>query len=102
MARKSSKTTPTVISGVLYSDDGANGIRLTDPEWSMWLEDATGFYYDHADCGFTCKKQKHRNGYFWYAYKRVNGRLHKRYLGMRENVTLDRLKLQAQTFSRLL
>ena len=101
MARRNSKATDFVESNVLYTEDEFTGIRLSEPAWSMWLEDSTGFYYRHDQGSFTARKQHHRRGYFWYAYKRINGKLHKKYLGMRENVTAQRLADLASEFAGL-
>lgn len=92
MARKSSKTTPTVISNILYTDDPATGTKVGSFEWFCYLEDATKFYVDCGASGFTCRKEKMRNGYFWYAYKKVNGKLHKRYIGLKESIDQKRLQ----------
>lgn len=82
MSRKSSKNTPTVISGVLYTNDERTGARLDHvTEWNGFLEDRESFYYTFGDSGFSVRGQQHRNNFFWYAYKRINGKLHKKYLG---------------------
>lgn len=102
MSRKEGKSTDVVIDGRLYTDDeNTTGIQLTEAAWGSWLEDAKSFYYRHDLGGFTANKQGHRHGYFWYAYKRINGKLHKKYLGMRENVTAARLKEVADQFAAM-
>lgn len=102
MARKANKSTPTVISGFLsFRDGNTNFISLSDRYWLMWLEDATSFYYEHETGGFSARKQQHRHEFFWYAYKRINGKLYKRYLGTKQALTKDRLEAMAVTFSQV-
>jgi len=82
MSRKSGKNTPTVISGVLYTNDERTGARLDHQiEWNGFLEDRESFYYTYGDSGFSVRGQHHRQGFFFYAYKRINGKLYKKYLG---------------------
>ncbi len=98
--RKSGKKTPAVISGVLYTnDENTTGIRLSEAAWGMWLEDASSFYFEAGPGSFSARKERQRRGFFWYAYKRVGGRLLKRYLGQRQAVTLARLNLLAAAFA---
>lgn len=67
---------------------------LDDPRWTEWLDDPenTRFYVDAPAWTFTAKKEKRRKGFFWYAYKKVNGRTVKRYLGKSQDLTWDYLK----------
>lgn len=83
MARKAHRSTPSVIGGVLYTDNEYDtGMRIADPAWHGWCLDNSSFYYDSQTCPFSVRKEKLRNGYFWYAYKRAGGKLLKRYLGV--------------------
>jgi hypothetical protein len=94
--------TPTIIDGVLHTlDPNTTGIGLAEPAWSAWLEDNKVFYYKHAAGSFSARKQAHRHGYFWYALKRINGRLYKRYLGERRAITDIKLAAMAIAFAEL-
>lgn len=99
MARKSNRSTPTVISGTLYTDDSNNGIDLDTQRWAAWLDTVKGFYYQRGEHGFSVQKQAHRNGSFWYAYKRISGKLHKKYVG--KAITRARLEEINQAFAKL-
>lgn len=103
MARKANKTTPLVMSGYLYTENPeTTGIKLSEPAWYAWLLDAETFYFESWGNGnFSARKQAHRRGYFWYAYKRVGGRLVKRYLGDDKALTRDRLEAIAKDFAAL-
>lgn len=37
------------------------------------------------------RRERQRNGEFWYAYKRIDGRLRKVYVGRSEDLTAERL-----------
>ena len=103
MARKSGANTPAIIDGVLYTnDENTTGLRLSDQAtWSAWLEDNEAFYFEHKTGGFSARRQKQHYSYYWYAYKRVGGTLHKKYLGMRDSVTLTRLQDIALSWSQV-
>jgi hypothetical protein len=103
MARKSSKSTPVVLNGILYTlDEHTTGITLNGPAWSPWLEDAEVFYFDCGVGSFTAKKLRQHKSYYWFAYKKLSGRTVKKYLGMREAVTADRLKAMCEQFAALM
>jgi len=90
MPRKSSKDTPIVLSGVVYTNDEHTGIRVESPAWWSWLVDQERFYYQ-ADGSFTARQEKRRNGMFWYAYRKHQGKLYKVYLGTSEQLSGERL-----------
>lgn len=102
MSRKSSISTPTVISGYLYTNDPATtGIKLDSPNWLAWLEENASFYFEHEAAGFSVRRQKHRKGYYWYGYKRISGRLYKLYLGMQSAVTPEKLAALAHRYAEI-
>ena len=90
MPRKSSKNTPIVLSGVLYTNDEHTGLRVGSADWWAWLPSATSFYYQ-TDTPFTARPEKRWQGTFWYAYRRSQGRLYKVYLGAAHQLTDERL-----------
>jgi hypothetical protein len=58
---------------------------------STWLEnvwvDGIGFQKEMIDIEMTIRKETRSGKSYWYAYRRVLGKLHKRFLGSSENVT---------------
>ena len=76
-------------------------IRLDTPAWLVWLErpTTTSFAYPIYDQragyirGFmTVRKERRRRGsHYWVAYQRVDGRLHKIYLGRSGQITQSQL-----------
>jgi len=71
---------------------------------SDWLEQITSFsFHSRAGVHYTARKQRvQRGSSYWYAYRRLNGRIVKRYLGRTTDLTLGRLEeiaLQLQGLS---
>jgi LuxR family maltose regulon positive regulatory protein len=90
MARKSSKKTAVVMSGVLYAENpDITGIKIGSDEWFKWLETGETFYLDES--GYTVRAEKRRQGLSWYAFKKVDGKLTKKYVGRTAGVTLAKL-----------
>src|SRR5690348_4898427 len=61
---------------------------------SDWLERSNSFSF-HSSLGmhYTVRKQKGQRGSsYWYAYRRLQGHLVKRYLGRTTDLTLARLE----------
>jgi cell division protein FtsB len=58
--------------------------------WHRWLEhpETKSFRVDDGD-GYTARKETVKG--YWYAYRKVEGKLHKRYIGLSEALTLERL-----------
>ncbi len=64
-------------------------LTIDSRQWFKWLDDpeTTAFKFDDTD-GYTARKET--NGY-WYGYRKVNGRLHKRYIGKSPSLSLSKL-----------
>lgn len=84
---------PTVAQAML-SDDGVI-IELSSPQWLDWVNKHASFRYEPITdvTGFTARAEK--SGY-WYGYRKVSGKLHKRYIGKPEELTVERLEDIAQ------
>jgi LuxR family maltose regulon positive regulatory protein len=89
MARKEHQTTPVVTDGILYTDDEHTGLRVGSAAWFTWLAAGRTFYL--SDPGITLRNEPRRNGYYWYAYKRIDRKLLKRYAGRADTLTVDTL-----------
>jgi len=79
---------PTVIHGRMESDGEI--IELNSPKWREWLSLNTSFRYEpSSQPGFTVRLEK---SVYWCAYRKAQGKLHKRYIGKVEEVTQERLE----------
>ncbi len=84
---------PTVWGNSLEADTG-NIIELGTPQWLDWLESRQSFRYEpNTGNGFTVRQEK--AGY-WYGYRKVAGKLHKRYIGTSDDLTANRLNEVSQ------
>ena len=80
--------------------DAAGPITVDTPAWFAWLEDATAFTFTSPSGSFSARKERRsRGGWYWKAYRTVNGVLHRAYLGKTENLTLVRLEHAAVTLA---
>src|SRR6266487_327445 len=74
-----------------------SSIRVGSAAWYAWLADEQNksFAFRNDLGTFTARRERQRNGWYWYAYRRSKGKLHKVYLGRTEELTLERLKVAA-------
>ena len=66
-------------------------INLDSPDFLKWLQVNSSFRFECGDNSYRARKDKLPNGIYWYAYKKVSGKLHKRYIGKTEEVNYARL-----------
>src|SRR5215467_9776550 len=69
-------------------------IEVGSPRWHDWLADEAhrSFSLRHALGTFTARRERVRQGWYWYAYHKSGGKLRKAYLGKAEEITLERLE----------
>src|SRR5947209_3123806 len=92
MPRRENRSTPKVVSGVLYTDDAFTGTVVGSPAWFDWLTTASTFYFEGRTGTFTAHHEhRQRGGSYWIAYRRSAGRLRRCHLGKPHLLTLDRL-----------
>ena len=65
--------------------------------WYSWLIDQhiQSFSFRHPLGTFTARRERKRQSWYWYAYRKRAGRLRKVYLGKAEDLTLERLNAAA-------
>jgi predicted ATPase/DNA-binding CsgD family transcriptional regulator len=90
---------PKVNHGLL-KEQTVNGtssasITIGTVEWYAWLEHHRSFSFETAHSTFTARKEKRPGGWYWYAYRRKQGKLHTAYLGKSGELTLERLNTVA-------
>lgn len=99
MARRAAKNTPIIIQGVVYHNTGS--VQLGSEEWYTYVQSQARIIYIREQrlpdstiiSGVTLRKEQVRNTLYWYAYYRDdNGKLHKRYVGKPERMTLERIQ----------
>src|SRR5438876_8079621 len=95
---------PVVQDDTLIYQRSGQDCRLPvgTPDWYAWLSTARTFAFRSAFGTFTARKEQasnKRGGWYWRAYRRREGTLHRVYLGKSEEVTLERLNFVAMTLS---
>lgn len=95
----------SVTAGIMELPSG-KCFEVGSQDWWSWLysSEAESFRFecDFGVKGYRARKEeiKARSGSFWYAYKRIEGKLRKRYLGKSEELTLERLESVAYDLAK--
>ncbi len=88
---------------LLYQRGGADyQLPVGTPAWYGWLSTARTFAFRGAFGTFTARKEQasnKRGGWYWRAYRRREGTLHRVYVGKSEELTLERLNAVAVTLA---
>src|SRR5947209_5551948 len=73
-----------------HTEEGssAQAIMLGSAEWYAWLEQHRSFCFETPCTTFTARKEQRPGGWYWYAYRRKQGKLHTAYLGKTAELTL--------------
>src|SRR2546429_4061688 len=75
---------------LLLDTTGKNpsSIRVGSAAWYTWLANVQNksFSFRNEVGTFTARRERQRNGWYWYAYRRSKGKLHKVYLGRTEEL----------------
>jgi hypothetical protein len=90
---------PLVDHDKLKLKDQLASINVGTKAWFDWLEENTSFHYESTDGKFTACKESRASGMFWYANRRVNGKLRRCYIGSTKDLTLEKLLVIARKLS---
>lgn len=75
-------------------DDG-DTITVGSPNWERWLDENVSFRFESGVAGddsFTARRQDRKNGgKFWYAYRKLGGKLRTAYLGKPDELTVEKM-----------
>lgn len=93
-------TIPSVVQGMVEVE-GGKVFELDSPKGSTWLESVTSFRYEPTGASkpYTVRKEPKKGGDYWYAYRKVAGKLHKRYIGRDAELTIAKLEEIAETLN---
>jgi hypothetical protein len=100
-----SKKDFSVSAGIMELPTG-KCFEVGSSEWWNWVNSSQAesfrFECDFGVKGYRARKEeiKSRSGSFWYAYKRIDGKLRKRYLGKSEELSLERLETIAYDLAK--
>ena len=88
-----------------YQDEDGEGnelIKVGSKQWFEWLtlEDTRSFAFEGYQGHFTARKEnKQRGSEYWYAYRWLNGKTKKLYLGASNSLTSEKLNEVARKLS---
>lgn len=95
------QATPHTNGAVLTYQSGTELHRLVigSEKWRHWLdaEDTTTFRFENAQGSFTARRENKSGGWYWYAYRKRNGKLRKVYLGKPAKLSPERLHAALST-----
>jgi LuxR family maltose regulon positive regulatory protein len=68
-------------------------LTIESPAWFAWLDEVSSFAFHGQSGSYTARKEtKQRGAVYWYAYRKTQGKLAKKYLGKTADLTLARLE----------
>lgn len=69
-------------------------IKADSAAWFEWLRHPqhSSFSYQTSAATITVRRERKRNGWYWYAYRAVDGKLRKVYLGKTDDLTMGHLR----------
>lgn len=86
-------TIPSVVQGTIELEDG-KVIELDSARGATWLESIGSFRFEPVggDKPFTVRKESGKGGDYWYGYRKMAGKLHKKYIGKSSELTTVKLE----------
>ena len=100
MARSIPKVREDSLQQQSTEETSTDTISVGTLEWYSWLEQHNSFTFETPRMTFTARKEQRPGGRYWYAYRRMQGKLHSFYLGKSAELTLERLNATAAVFER--
>jgi chromosome segregation ATPase len=93
-------TIPSVIQG-LVETEGGKVFELDSPKGAKWLESVNSFRYEPTGGNkpYTVRQETKKGGDYWYAYRKVKGLLHKRYIGATSSLSVPKLEEIAEALN---
>jgi LuxR family transcriptional regulator, maltose regulon positive regulatory protein len=89
------RTTPQVENDRLTGHGAPQPVAVGSPAWFAWLEHATRFAFRDPAGTFTARREARGRGTYWRAYRTVDRRQRRAYLGRSADLTPERLRAVA-------
>ena len=83
----------SVVQGTIEVE-GGKIFELDSSKGSVWLESVTSFRYvpTGANKPYTARKEEKKGGDYWYGYRKLAGKLHKKYIGKSSELNTAKLE----------
>lgn len=93
-------TIPSVIHGLIETD-GGTVFELDSAKGSVWLELIGSFRFEPVGGNkpYTVRKESGKGGDYWYGYRKVGGKLHKKYIGKSSDLSTAKLEEIAEALN---
>jgi len=100
MTEQSKRATPMVKGDILLYESSSMAeqrtvsvrLKVGSAQWLQWLRGADRFYVAGTLGKFTARREIRRNQAYWYACRKLGGKLYKKYIGKSEDITPDVLR----------
>lgn len=91
---------PSISNGLVEVESGAV-FELDSPKGSTWLETTKSFRFipNSPNTPYTARKEPGKGGDYWYGYRKVTGRLHKKYIGKTSDLSTAKLEDVAEALN---
>jgi LuxR family maltose regulon positive regulatory protein len=75
--------------------------EIDSPRGLMWLESVTSFRFEPSGTNkpYTARKESGKGGDYWYGYRKVAGKLHKKYIGKSAELSTAKLEEIAEALN---
>jgi chromosome segregation ATPase len=90
----------SVVQGLIETE-GGKVFELDSPKGSAWLESIASFRYEPtgANKPYTVRQETKKGGDYWYGYRKVAGKLHKKYIGKSSELSTAKLEEIAEALN---
>jgi chromosome segregation ATPase len=90
----------SVVQGLIETEDG-KVFELDSCKGSAWLESIGSFRYEPtgANKPYTVRQEAKKGGDYWYGYRKVAGKLHKKYIGKSSELSTAKLEEIAEALN---
>jgi chromosome segregation ATPase len=90
----------SVVQGLIETEDG-KVFELDSCKGSVWLESIGSFRYEPtgANKPYTVRQETKKGGDYWYGYRKVAGKLHKKYIGKSSELSTAKLEEIAEALN---
>jgi chromosome segregation ATPase len=90
----------SVVQGLIETEDG-KVFELDSCKGSAWLESIGSFRYEPtgANKPYTVRQETKKGGDYWYGYRKVAGKLHKKYIGKSSELSMAKLEEIAEALN---
>jgi hypothetical protein len=91
---------PSVVQRLVETEDG-KVFELDSQKGSTWVEAVSSFRFEPTGANklYTVRKEVGKGGNYWYGYRKVAGRLHKKYVGKSSELSTTKLEEIAEALN---